>query len=274
MRGIGARLRLGTRGLAHWSGAIAMTLFMGAGVTLGVSQSHGAASDTPDNGPTASLEPGHPGSAGAAASRSPSPAPDIVLILTDDQRWDELGQMPNVRRLLIDRGIRFTNGFVVNSICCPSRSTILTGQYSHSTGVYKTGGAYGGYKAFRDASTVATWLHDAGYRTGLFGKYLNGYEDTRIPPGWDRWFAFQQNDRANYYYDYEANDQGDRPRVREHAGRLLDQPGCKRRRALHRQRHGTIVPVRGSVRAARSCEPGTGGCRCLPRHEASTSARL
>jgi arylsulfatase A-like enzyme len=135
--------------------------------------------------------------------------PNIVLILTDDQRWDELDHMPNVNSLLVDHGVRFTNGFVVNSLCCPSRTTILTGQYSHTTGVYKTQGSYGGYAAFQDGSTVATWLDDAGYQTGLFGKYLNGYRDTtRIPPGWDRWFAFWQNDRHDYYYDYQANDQG------------------------------------------------------------------
>jgi hypothetical protein len=49
--------------------------------------------------------------------------PDIVLILTDDQRWDTLWAMPTVRRLLIDRGVLFTRGYVVNPVCCPSRAT-------------------------------------------------------------------------------------------------------------------------------------------------------
>jgi arylsulfatase A-like enzyme len=155
------------------------------------------------------MAPNAPSASTGASAREADAKPDIVLILTDDQRWDSLRHMPNVHRLLVEKGIRFSNAFVVNSICCPSRGTILTGQYSHTTGVYKTGGAYGGYKAFRDESTVATWLHGAGYRTGLLGKYLNGYMDTRrIPPGWDRWFAFEQNGGAGYYYHYQVNDQG------------------------------------------------------------------
>src|SRR5439155_21422676 len=67
----------------------------------------------------------------------PTPhGPSIVLILTDDQRWNTLAQMPNVERLLVHHGVQFTNGFVVNSLCCPSRASILTGDYSHTTGVY------------------------------------------------------------------------------------------------------------------------------------------
>src|SRR5205823_5508084 len=117
--------------------------------------------------------------------------PNIVLILTDDQRWDSLWAMPNVQSELLAYGIEFTNAMVVNSLCCPSRTTVLTGQYSHSTLVYDDGGAYGGFNSFHgDSSTIATWLHGAGYHTGLIGKYLNQYGGTYIPPGWDRWVAF------------------------------------------------------------------------------------
>jgi len=149
----------------------------------------------------------------AASSRhvslvASSQGPSIVLVVTDDQRWDMLGRMPEVKRLLIDHGVVFENGFVVNALCCPSRATILTGQYSHSTGMYLDGPPHGGFASFRDSSTVATWLHDVGYHTALFGKYLNGYSGTYIPPGWDRWLAFQQNGRADYYYNYSVNDQG------------------------------------------------------------------
>src|SRR5437867_3188831 len=98
--------------------------------------------------------------------------PNVVLIVTDDQRWDTLWAMPNVQRFLVRKGVTFTNGFVVNALCCPSRASILTGQYSHHTGVYGNAPPNGGFPAFHDASTVATWLHDAGYTTGLIGKYL------------------------------------------------------------------------------------------------------
>ena len=132
---------------------------------------------------------------------------DIVLILTDDQRWDTLWAMPTVRSELVANGIEFSNGYVSNPVCCPSRSSILTGEYSHSTGVYTNHPKepFGGFPAFHDASTVATWLHDAGYRTALLGKYLNGYGDSYVPPGWDHWFVTWD---GGAYFDYTANDDG------------------------------------------------------------------
>jgi N-acetylglucosamine-6-sulfatase len=140
--------------------------------------------------------------------------PNIVLILTDDQRWDTLWAMPNVRRLLARHGTTFSNAFVVNSLCCPSRTSILTGNYSHTTGIYTNSYPDGGFEAFtvaeEDHSTIATWLHDAGYRTALIGKYLNQYrqftDGKYIPPGWDRWDAFYEN--IGRYYDYLMSDNG------------------------------------------------------------------
>ena len=132
------------------------------------------------------------------------PPPNIILILTDDQRVDTLRYMPIVRQTLGKHGVTFTNAYVSNPVCCPSRASILTGLYSHSTGVY-TNSFAGGFAAFDDSSTIATWLRDAGYHTGLFGKYLNGYETTYVPPGWDRWFATQG---SAAYYRYRATSDG------------------------------------------------------------------
>ena len=106
---------------------------------------------------------------------------------------------------LVGHGVTFANAFVSTPLCCPSRATILTGQYAHGTGVYSNGGANGGFKAFDDSSTLATWLHSGGYKTGLVGKYLNGYSGTYIPPGWDRWIAF---DSQPDYFNYELNVDG------------------------------------------------------------------
>jgi arylsulfatase A-like enzyme len=161
----------------------------------------------PIDGPTASsTRPATPDRSG----------PSIVLILTDDQRWDTLWAMPTVQRELIARGINFSNAFLVNSLCCPSRATILTGQYSHTTGIYSDVGPHGGFPAFKDRSTIATWLQANGYQTGLFGKYLNLYRGKYIPPGWDRWFAYQQPPR---YFNYLVNDQG---RIRRFGERPAD----------------------------------------------------
>ena len=96
-------------------------------------------------------------------------------MLTDDQRWDTLWAMPTVEQELVAHGVTFRNSFVVNSLCCPSRTSLLTGQYSHSTGVYLRPSPHGGFPSFRDSRTIATLLHGAGYTTGLFGKYLNRY---------------------------------------------------------------------------------------------------
>jgi arylsulfatase A-like enzyme len=133
-------------------------------------------------------------------------APSIVLILTDDQRWDTLWAMPNVGSLLAQRGVTFSNGFVANALCCPSRANILKGAYSHTTRVYQNEGDHGPLAAFDDSSTVATWLDDAGYRTALVGKYFNHYDETwapYVPPGWDRWVAFATTDvGGGKYLDY------------------------------------------------------------------------
>lgn len=134
--------------------------------------------------------------------------PNIILIVTDDQRFDSLSGMPNLQRLLVNRGMTIRNAIVSNPICCPSRATILTGRYSHSTGVYTNEPPNGGWAAFRasEADTIATALHETGYRTGFVGKYLNGYHpDTAplyVPPGWDRWFAYSSPMPG--YYDYRV----------------------------------------------------------------------
>jgi arylsulfatase A-like enzyme len=137
--------------------------------------------------------------------------PSILLIITDDQRWDTLAVMRNVQSLLVRHGVAFTNSFVSDPLCCPSRASILTGEYAHSTHVYSNEPPYGGFPAFhQDRSTIATWLHAAGYHTGLFGKYLNHYESTRyIPPGWDEWDAFDgAASPYNFYLKYTLNENG------------------------------------------------------------------
>jgi arylsulfatase A-like enzyme len=128
---------------------------------------------------------------------------NVIVILTDDQRWDTLWSMPNVQRLLVHHGVTFKNSFVSDSLCCPSRATILTGNYAHTTRVYDNHPPHGGAPVFRatgdDQSTIATWLRADGYQTGLFGKYLNSYTGG-VPPGWDRWVAFDYEPSYHPYY--------------------------------------------------------------------------
>jgi arylsulfatase A-like enzyme len=131
---------------------------------------------------------------GIAAGRDPLPRPNIVLIVSDDQRADTLAAMPQLRRDLVAHGVGFERAFVSNSLCCPSRSTILTGKYSHTTQVYSNQPPFGDAWGFRhggsERQTLAVWLERAGYRTGLIGKYLNSFKARRLPPGWSEWRSF------------------------------------------------------------------------------------
>jgi arylsulfatase A-like enzyme len=149
----------------------------------------------------------------ALAAPAGAAQPNIVFIITDDQRWDTIAHMPTVQSKLVGRGVTFENGFVTNPLCCPSRTSILTGAYSHSTGVYGNSEPHGGFGRFDDDSTVATWLDDAGYETALMGKYLVGYPGgSYVPPGWDRWVVFTRDENASGpalgYYTYGYNIDG------------------------------------------------------------------
>jgi len=129
--------------------------------------------------------------------------PNIVLILTDDQRWDSLAELPTTNALPFRR---YTRSFVVDPMCCPSRASTLTGRTPNHTGVDSLlEGAQ-----LDERKTFATMLHAAGYRTVFAGKYLNGFPFGRgsyTPPGWDAFYGF---DKAANYYDYSLVENGKR----------------------------------------------------------------
>jgi len=118
--------------------------------------------------------------------------PNIVFILTDDLAWNLVQFMPHVLQMQKD-GATFTNYFVTDSLCCPSRSSIFTGRYPHDTGVFRNTGRDGGYHVFvergHENATFAAWLAAAGYHTAMLGKYLNGYQPDMHAParGWTSW---------------------------------------------------------------------------------------
>ncbi len=141
--------------------------------------------------------------------------PNIVFILTDDLDARSIRFMPKLKSLVVDRGTTFANFFVTNSLCCPSRSSILTGDYPHNHGVITNSFPPGGFQKFhntgRERSTIATWLKAEGYRTMLAGKYLNGYgagTAMAVPPGWDEWYAALQDEEAYSYYFFSLNENG------------------------------------------------------------------
>jgi len=152
-----------------------------------------------------------PDSAVAAEHKS---KPNILFILTDDQRLEDIKHMPRLNKLLVNQGMSFENYFSTVSLCCPSRTSILRGQYAHNTGVMTNGGNNGGFvvahKRGIENSTIATWMHDRGYTTALIGKYLNHYPDGQglsyVPPGWDYWASpCSGNPYTEYNYDLNEN---------------------------------------------------------------------
>ena len=155
---------------------------------------------------------GGPPPAGRAAARPAAGdkgRPNILVIMTDDQRLDQMRALPKTRALLGARGTTFDNSFVDVSLCCPSRSTFLTGQYAHNHGVQANGGPHGGYPHLDHSNTLAVWLQEAGYYTAHVGKYLNNYgvESPAPPPGWSRWFGLI--DPSTYrMYGYTVSDDG------------------------------------------------------------------
>jgi N-acetylglucosamine-6-sulfatase len=143
-----------------------------------------------------------------AAQAATANRPNIIVIMIDDQRLDDLRVMPKTRAL-IGSGTTFANYYVTLPTCCPSRATFLTGQYPHNHEVMSNSAPSGGYTKLDHSNTLPLWLQQAGYYTSYIGKYLNGYppagNETEIPPGWNDWQALLSGAQL---YNYTINDNG------------------------------------------------------------------
>ncbi len=156
------------------------------------------------------MAPGYP----TAVAAQPPSRPNVVVVMTDDMTTAELAQLPHVQELLVRQGRTFEQYAVSVPVCCPSRVTMLRGQYAHNTGVLRNVGAAGGFVTAHDAGLEADMLgpllHRAGYTTGLIGRYLNGYPRplplTWVPEGWDDWMVAVNNLAG--VFDYTLNDNG------------------------------------------------------------------
>jgi arylsulfatase A-like enzyme len=151
---------------------------------------------------TVAALPGH----GSGAIASPGPMPNIIVIVADDQRTGTITPeiMPNVIQLLQSQGTTFTNAYVSTPLCCPSRSSMFTGRFAHNHQVLTNQDAL----KLDQTKTMQRYLHQAGYRTGIFGKFLNVWvglslgtppdftKQPRNPPDFDQWAIF---DNGAYY---------------------------------------------------------------------------
>jgi arylsulfatase A-like enzyme len=143
--------------------------------------------------------------------------PNIVMILVDD--LDEvitpyLEVMPNLKNLIVSRGVKFSNTFAPAPVCCPARAGILTGLYPHNNGVWTNFGTLGAWPAFKNPvnadgtsmnldnedRTIAVKLQKAGYRTAIMGKYFNQTDEAHVAPGWNEWYVGHDTFYGGYGY--------------------------------------------------------------------------
>lgn len=133
--------------------------------------------------------------------------PNVLIIFTDDQR-EGLEVMPNTRRWFGEGGREFSNAYTTVPVCCPSRAGLFTGRYIHNHGVTTNSGV----DNLDPEITLQRYLQDAGYRTAMFGKYMNGWEEA--PPHFDFWGTRTGRDR---YSGAEWNVQGKRQPIEQYS---------------------------------------------------------
>jgi arylsulfatase A-like enzyme len=156
---------------------------------------------------------GGPTPAVAASSAVTATRPNVLVIVTDDQRYEGAGGpegflniMPNVRTWMKQGGATFTNAFATTSLCMPSRSTLMTGRYAHNTGVLMNGN--NAPETVLDQKTTLQYrLHQAGYYTALSGKYFNTWPKDKTPPYFDQ-FAMTKGGYWNTGYNVNGVEAG------------------------------------------------------------------
>lgn len=155
------------------------------------------------------------GAALAAAGLGPrslgaATKPNIVFIFTDDQAASLMQVMPTVMNLIAARGITFKRAYYNIPLCMPSRTNMLTGRYHQNTGVESNNFSYGTFTSQIEPKTVAVALKNAGYRTGMFGKYINSYNGYNLPVGWTKWFCAAGS--TGHFFGPLINEDGRRTR--------------------------------------------------------------
>ena len=165
--------------------------------------------------------------------------PNVLVILTDDMRWDAMGvvqweqggkalfpwfKTPNLDRLAAE-GARFRNVFVTTSLCSPSRASLLSGQYAHRHKVLNNFTDYP-----HNLPGYPRWLHDAGYETAYIGKWHMGEDDDQQRPGFDFWMSHKGQGN---YWDNEFNINGERRVVKGYYTTVVTESAVKWLRGMH-----------------------------------------
>jgi arylsulfatase A-like enzyme len=134
----------------------------------------------------------------APTARRRSGRPNLVVITADDMRADEVVYMPNVQHLLARQGTSFTGARHNIALCSPARAGFLTGQLSKRHRIRSQRDAFARHND--EDKTLPVWLHDAGYDTGIVGKYFTEPDGRTSPPGWDtrRQLADRNQEQSGY----------------------------------------------------------------------------
>ena len=198
--------------------------------------------------------------------------PNVIVFQADDQTVAQFNRqfMPRTFKLLVDKGTSFSDYIATTALCCPSRASLITGQYAHNHGVYANRGPRGGYQALRDKQNVLpVWLQQSGYRTFHVGaKYLNGYREfagTQVAPGWSKWFTVLSHTQ---YYDYALSRDGHHQSRDDRPGNYISRVlGNQARRLVARharqQRPFYLQLDERAPHVARTDDPH-GGCNKKP----------
>ncbi|MEA2451329.1 MAG: hypothetical protein QOG04_39 [Actinomycetota bacterium] len=148
----------------------------------------------------------------------PTAQPNVMVIVTDDQR-EGLEVMAKTRAAFESDGRFYDNAFVTTPLCCPARASIMTGKYVHNHGVMSNGEQ--DWKDLNHSETVQAYLHDQGYRTALFGKFLNHWPVEMDPPNFDEWALLPDVTGRLGYYDSKWNVDGTVKKISRYSTRYL-----------------------------------------------------
>ena len=158
------------------------------------------------------LDGGDDHTGGRQRPSSTPQARNVVVVMTDDMRFDDLAAMPFTRRMFAERGTSFISAYDDFPLCCPSRAAFLTGQYAHNHGVQGNGlDVVARFMDREPDNLLPGWLRNEGYTTGMVGKYFNHYGEVGegvVPPEWNYWRALTYPQGAPSYYSYVLNEDG------------------------------------------------------------------
>ena len=152
----------------------------------------------------------------ASATGRAAGRPNVLVIISDDERFGTFNVMPRTRSELVNKGVFFPHAYGTTPLCCPGRASIYTGRYAHNHRVWRN--AEAGWRRLRTRTTLQRYLQRAGYRTAIVGKYFNDWDLGKRPPWFDRWWVFSPGDSgAGGYYDTRWNLNGRMRSVHEYS---------------------------------------------------------